>query len=240
MTSEIYNTVISAVTGAVAGGLVNYILEKRKEHREDKKEKEKEKKEIYENRPELEIIGYKNHISRPGHRIDKECDINIFLTKIEKVTVEDDTVTAHYNKDYFDIEDWCCVKYTFKNVGKTDIECINPICLYKKDTMLCDIAIAQEICKFGLLHYTAGYDKKLRVGETLTMKVCYHKDCPVTGMLSALMAMGLEDSNGRCWTQALFAPYDKIYSSEQVKHKEYKELLLVDTAIECFKKPWLW
>ena len=122
MTSELTYTIISAIAGAFAGGIVTLILDKRKERREDKKEKQNEKKKIYEDRPELQIIKYKEYISRPGHKLKKECDINVFMTKMGKVSVEDDIVTAYYNKDYFNEEEWCCVIYDFKNVGKTDVE----------------------------------------------------------------------------------------------------------------------
>ena len=92
MTSELTNTIISAIIGAFAGGIVTLLLDKRKERREDKKEKQKEKKKIYEDRPELQIIEYKEYISRPGHKLKKECDINVFMTKMGKVSDEDDLI----------------------------------------------------------------------------------------------------------------------------------------------------
>lgn len=240
MTSEMIRTIISAITGAIAGGIVTLLLDKRKERREDKKEKQKEKKKIYEDRPELQIVEYKEYISRLGHKLKKECDINVFMTKIEKVSVENDIVTAHYNKEFFSEDEWCCVIYHFKNVGKTDIRCISPICTYKKDTMLCNTSTTQMILEHGLLSYSTMYDRKIRVGESFTMKVCYHKDCIVTGTLSSIMVMGIEDCNGRFWEQPLFAPNNKIYETHRITYKEYKDDFLPDTAIECFKKPWLW
>lgn len=56
MTSELINTIISAMTGAIAGGMVKLFLDKRKERREDKKEKQNENKKLYVDRPELKII----------------------------------------------------------------------------------------------------------------------------------------------------------------------------------------
>lgn len=240
MTSELINTLISAIAGAIAGGIVTLLLDKRKERREDKKEKQNEKKKIYEERPELEIVEYKEYLGRPGHKLKKECDIDVFMTKMEKVSVEDDIVTAHYNKDFFNEEEWCCVIYSFKNVGKTDIRCVSPICTYKKDTLLCSVSSAQMILEHGLLSYSTMYDTKIRAGESFTMRVCYHKDCIVTGMVSSIMVMGIEDCNNRFWEQPLFAPNNKIYETHRITHEEYKDDFLPDTAIECFKKPWLW
>lgn len=75
-------------------------------------------------------------------QIKKECDINLFMTKMGKVSVENDIVTAHYNKDYFNEEEWCCVIYEFKNAGK---QILGALVLYVhiKDTMLCDVSNAK-------------------------------------------------------------------------------------------------
>ena len=240
MTSELINAIISTITGAFAGGIVTLLLDKRKERREDKKEKQREKKKVYEKRPELKIVEYKEYLDRPGYKLKKDCDINLFVTKIEKVSVEDDIVTAHYNEKFFNEEEWCCVIYMFENVGKTDIRCVSPICIYQKGTMLCSVNEAQMILDHGLLNYSDLYDKKIRVGESFTMRVCYHKDCIVSGTISAIMVMSLEDCNNRFWEQSLFAPNDKIYEARRITYKEYKKNYLPDAAIECFKKPWLW
>lgn len=244
MTNELITAIIAALSGAVIGGIVNLLLEIRREHRQDKKEKKKEleknKKESYENRPELEIVDYKNYTNRPGYRIKKQFDINIFLTKIKNVSVEGDLVNIHYNKELFEQDNWCCVIYMFKNIGKTDIRCINPICTYQKDTILCNVDSAEMIAEYGMLSYSSYYDKKVRVGEEVTMKVCYHKDCIVTGNFSAIMDMGFEDSKGRHWLQPLFAPHDKIYDAYGVSCKAYEDNLRADSAYECFVKPWLW
>ena len=236
MTNELMNAIVSAITGAVAGGMVNLLLDKRKENLEYIKEKKK----IYEDRPELQIIEYKEYIKCSAYKFKKECDINLFMTKMGKVSVENDIVTAHYNNDYFNEEEWCCVIYEFKNAGKTDIRCVSPVCTYKKDTMLCDVSNAKMILEYGWLSYSTMFDRKIRVGESFTTKICYLKDCIVSGLMSSIMFMCLEDCNNRFWNQPLFAPNNKIYDSYEIPYKEYKDEYLPDSAIECFKKPWLW
>ena len=129
---------------------------------------------------------------------------------------------------------------TFRNAGKTDIRCVSPVCTYKKDTMLCDVSNAKMILEYGWLSYSTMFDRKIRVGESFTTKICYHKDCIVSGMMSSIMFMCLEDCNNRFWNQPLFAPNNKIYDSYEITYKEYKDEYLPDSAIECFKKPWLW
>jgi len=106
--------------------------------------------------------------------------------------------------------------------------------------MLCNAAHAQMILEHGLLSYSTMYDRKIPAGESFTMRICYHKDCIATGRISAIMVMGIEDCNNRFWEQPLFAPSDKIYETHRITRKEYKDDLFTDTAIECFKNPWLW
>lgn len=233
------NEIISIIISAITSGTVTLLLDKRKERREDKKVKQNENERIYEERPELQITEYKEYIECPGYELE-ECDINVFMTKIENVTIDDDMVIAHYDKEFFNKEDWCCVIYEFKNVGKTDIRCVRPICTYKKDTILCDVSSAQMILEHGVLNYSTMYDGKIRVGESFTMRVCYHKECIVSGMLSSILVMGIEDCNNRCWEQPLFAPNNKIYDTYPTTYEKYRDDLLPYVAIECFKKPWLW
>lgn len=240
MPNEMMSAIIAAITGAVAGGIVNFLLQIRIERREDKKELQKENQKIYEERPELQIVEYREYIDNPGQGFEKECDINVFVTKIEDVSVEANEVTAYYNKKFFTEEEWCCVTYDFKNVGKTDIRCISPACTYKKDTMLCDVSSARLILENRILNYSTMYDRKIRVGESFTMRVSYHKDCIVRGLFSSILVMAIEDSNGRFWEQPLFAPYNKLYDTVQTTHEKYRDDLLPDVAIECFKEPWLW
>ncbi|RGZ91571.1 hypothetical protein DW963_05320 [Eubacterium sp. AM46-8] len=106
--------------------------------------------------------------------------------------------------------------------------------------MLCDVSNAKMILEYGWLSYSTMFDRKIRVGESFTTKICYHKDCIVSGMMSSIMFMCLEDCNNRFWNQPLFAPNNKIYDSYEITYKEYKDEYLPDSAIECFKKPWLW
>lgn len=127
----------------------------------------------------------------------------------------------------------------FKNVGRTDIRCVSPICTYQKDMMLCDVSSAQFILKHGILNYSTMYDRKIRVGESFTMKVCFHKEYMVTGMMSAIMVMVLEDSNGKFWEQPLFVPSDKIYETYQITREEYRNYLTTEKAKECFREHWL-
>ncbi|MPN20389.1 hypothetical protein SDC9_167768 [bioreactor metagenome] len=59
-------------------------------------------------------------------------------------------------------------------------------------------------------------------------------------MVSSIMELGLQDSNGSYWCQPFFAPYDKVYDSYRLNSKDYHARLNIDDAVKCFEKPWLW
>ena len=62
---------------------------------------------------------YEDYISRTGYGIKQKCDIELFVARIETVTISSDmkngTVYAHYREQDFNKKDWCCVIYTLKN-----------------------------------------------------------------------------------------------------------------------------
>ncbi len=244
MNDELITALISAVVGALSGGLVSLLLEKRKEKREDKKENLKAKKEAYENRPEFAVADYKDYTSRVGYGIKQTCDIEVLVIPIENVTITDNNkngiVNAYYNEEYLNQNDWCCVIYTFKNVGKTDVSSFSVICNYQRDTCILPCGRAEFWVKNNMLNYSEIYDQKIRVGETISVKLCYHKDDIITGSTLAIMSIGMEDDNGRYWLQPLFAPNNKLYDSFAVTRSNYMSEIKTDVAEECFKKPWLW
>jgi len=244
MKNEIIIALISGVVGGAITLLTSLIIEFYKQKRNDKLEARKERKTVFENRPEMSIVDYKDYISRTGYGIKQKCDIELFVARIENVTItgdkNNDIVNAHYREEDFDKKDWCCVIYTFKNAGKTDISSMDIICNFKKDTCIFDFENVKKLASHNLLNYWYCHDKKIRVGETVTVKLCYHKERVLTGPISAIMSISMQDDNGRYWTQPLFAPLDKLYDSRQFSYKEYREEIRTDIAEECFKKPWLW
>lgn len=222
---------------------------KRKERREDALAAKSEQEEIFRNRPEFDIIEYKNYLSRPGYGIKKKCDIEVFVAHIDHVEVEaigkklgakTGNVFAHFHPDDLNTKDWCCVIYVLKNEGKTDISTTNLICHYQKDTCLFPAEYADCYMKENILSYSIWHDRKIRSGRTVTLKLCYHKDRIMTGAISANMSIGMQDDNGNCWEQPLFAPEDKVYNSAQVTLEQYRKDMSADSAIECFLNPASW
>lgn len=244
MGNEILIAVIGAAIGSFITFIFSFLLDKRKEKREDRLEARKERIAIFQNRPEMAVVDYKDYISRTGYGIKQTCDIDLFVAHIDNVTTtgnkKNDVVYAHYRDEDFESKDWCCVIYTLKNAGKTDISSLDIICNFKRDTCIFESENAKKWAADNLLNYWYCYDKKVRVGETVTIKFCYHKDHVITGPISAIMSIVMQDDNGRYWTQPLFAPLEKLYDSRQISYKEYRDDISTEIAEECFKRPYLW
>ena len=236
---EIIIPIITAIVGGLIGGIFTLIVAKRKENREESLRLQKERKEIFDNRPEYKIVDYKEYLNRPGYGIKQQCDIDIFITPIKDIKING-RVDAIYDENSFNKKEWCCVIYELENVGKTDITVTYVICSHKRTKVLFGSSVANKFLEAKCLNYSESCDDKIRVGEKITLKICYHKDCIIASMFDAIVSIGIKDINGRCWEQPLFVPYNKIYDSYLIPYKQFRANILTEDAEECFKQPWLW
>ncbi len=244
MTNEIILAVISAVIGAIITLCTTLILERRKEKREDALQAKKLQSEAFQNRPEMQVIDFKDYISRTGYGVKQKADIELLVLPIQNVTIEGEkkraVVNAHYDETLLNADEWCCVIYTLRNTGKTDISNVDIVWNHQRSACLFPIHSARQYTEGQLLNYSYCYDKKTRVNESITLKVCYHKESIVGGTFSAAMSIGMIDDNGLHWTQPLFAPENKVYDSRLILPKEYMDRIRTDLAEKCFKDPLLW
>lgn len=236
------NEILVAIPSAIIGGFITLIFERRKERRQDKKELEAKKEELHRNRPELSIIEMKDYFSRPGVCITSQpCDLEAFIAPFKKVEIADGDVSAIYDESYLDKKSWACRIYVIKNVGKSAIYSLSLISNYKKDTCIFEVeALDKLTIEDGYINYYVSLDKRIAPDETFTLKLCYPKDKVVSGFMSAIFSFGLCDDNEHYWEQPFFAPGDKLYVSQMISYREYRDQILPDSAIECFKKPYLW
>lgn len=234
--------IIIAVISALAGGFITYLFDRLKERKKDKRDAIAKLDEERKNRPEFLITEMKDSFNRPGTCIDSQpCDTEIFVAGIKNVYVENDIVYPEFDEAILDKKSWVCRQFTLKNVGKTVIYEVHIISNYIKDTCIFDIkSISDDIIKNGWLNYSELLDRRIAPDESFTLKICYHKDKIITGFISAIFEIGIRDDNGKCWVQPFFAPENKLYESRKIPYKEYRDYILPDKAIECFKKPYLW
>ncbi|ENY69740.1 hypothetical protein PIGBHMHK_00261 [Mycoplasmopsis arginini] len=57
---------------------------------------------------------------------------------------------------------------------------------------------------------------------------------------TTILTVWLNDVNRRFWSQLLASPSSQIEISHYRKYSEFREDINIDTAIECFKNPYLW
>lgn len=231
LNDELTTAIIAAVVGAISGGIVNFLLELRRDRRNDKKEKIKEKQNVYKNRPELDIVKYEAHQFVENIKDVPSCDIEIFVAVADHFEYGKNA-SAVYNKNNLDRSEWCCFTYVFKNMGLTDINSMNVLMADKRHICLFGTQEIDYLLSQGAINYSICYDKKLRVGETVSLKLLYNKNHIPIGAFSALMLLGLRDDNGRIWEQPFFAPNDKVYESHEISHKEYSQMLRSDDVYD--------
>ena len=210
---------IGGIIAAVITGLFTLLIAIRKERKKDLKERQREREKRFKNRPEFAVVNYKNYLSHVGYGIKQKCDIELFVAHMEEL--DKDNYVGKFRAKDLNPSEWCCVIYTLKNLGKTDVVALSLITTCKKDTCIFPCAYVKELASRGMPSYLEFYDKKIRVGETVTIKLCYHKDRIVTGHISATMFIALEDCNKNYWYQPFFSPKNKLYDSYEVDGEEY-------------------
>ena len=231
MQSEITTAIIAAVVGAVSGGIVNFILELYKNKRNDKKETQNKKEEIHKTRPELDIIDFEDHIYSENISQIPTCDIEVFVAMAEYLKRGKDAC-AVYNQEDLARDNWHVFTYKFKNMGGTDINSINLIMSNKNKACLFEPKSLDYMVKEGVINYSVCYDKKIRVGETVSLKLIYNgKRIPISP-LSATMVLVLHDDNGRLWEQPFFAPDEKVYESYSILYKDFRSMIEVDDVYD--------
>lgn len=237
-----YNEITIAVISALIGGFATYIFDRKKEGREEKKAMLAKIEEQRKNRPEFLITSMKDSFNRPGTCIDSHaCDMEVFVANIKEVNVEEGIVFVEYDESILDKKSWVSRQYTLQNVGKTVVYEVAIISHYKRNTCIFNAkTINERFINDGILNYFELLDKRIAPGESFTLKLCYSKDKVITGFLTAIFEIGMRDDNGIYWVQPFFAPEDKLYESRKITYQEYREAILPDNAIECFRKPYLW
>lgn len=235
---DIILIVVSAISGCVATIIAAIITDKRKERKENNKESKLAQEKLLDTRPEFDVVEYKDYISRVAYGIKQKCDIDLFVARIENITIQGDKkhtiVIPHYREEDFNPSDWCCAIYTLENKGKTDISLLHIICNFKENTCIFPSSVAKKWADENDLNYSYCYDKKIRAGGKITVKFCYHKERIITGLFSAVISIGMEDYRGNCWTQPLFAPSDEINDSLLISRKDYLREIHSDSIVKNF------
>ena len=137
------NSFLTTIIGIIVGWILNFIstmyFDKKNERRRKKKLERIEKQKRFENKPELQI---------DKNNSDNNINMEIFIG----------TFKVEYNK-----ENHCYKDIVIKNIGKSDIECLDIVSTNKKGLILCDYNSLNNLVDNELICYDYCYDKKIRV-----------------------------------------------------------------------------
>ena len=238
--------IIASVLGGLVGGLFTFlgvwmtIHHENKKTRQEELKRQKEKEEqLFENRPRLEIMGYKK-LSK--YSAAKKADISLLLCSIKDYKNESRAM-FYYDPEVVEPEKWVSVEYALKNIGNTEISHMYFSTNLPKNTSLFGIDNEEnEMCyENNLLNYSVILDKSVKPKESIKLRVCYiDEEIILSNIGSAPITIWLIDEKNNWWSQPLFAPDNKIYNSSRSSHKEWKDYTDEAKAIECFENPMLW
>lgn len=238
--------IIASVLGGLVGGLFTFlgvwmtIHHENKKTRQEELKRQKEKEEqLFENRPRLEIMGYKK-LSK--YSAAKKADISLLLCSIKEYKNEGRAM-FFYDESVITPENWVCVEYTLRNTGHTEIDHIYFSTNLPKNTALFNVLNEENVmCHDNhFLNYSVIFEKTIKPQQTVSIKVCYISDkIVVSNIGGAPITIWMIDENKNWWSQPLFAPDNKIYNSSRSSHKEWKDYTDEAKAIECFENPMLW
>ncbi len=238
--------IIASVLGGLVGGLFTFlgvwmtIHHENKKTRQEELKRQKEKEEqLFENRPRLEIMGYKK-LSK--YSAAKKADISLLLCSIKDYKNESRAM-FYYDPEVVEPEKWVSVEYALKNIGNTEISHMYFSTNLPKNTSLFGIDNEEnEMCyENNLLNYSVILDKSVKPKESIKLKICYIDEKIILSNIgSATITIWMVDEKNNWWSQPLFAPENKIYNSKRSSHKEWKDYTDESKAIECFKNPMLW
>lgn len=238
--------IIASVLGGLVGGLFTYLGVKATiKHENDKVLKEelkrqKEKEELtFENRPRLEIMGYKKLGKYSSQR---RTDASVLLCGIEDYKNEGQPM-FYYDESTVKSENWVCVEYTLRNTGHTEIDHIYFSTNLVRNTALFNVLDEENVMYYenNLLNYSVILEKTIKPQQTVSLRVSYiNEKVIVSNIRSAPITIWMIDEKGNWWSQPLFAPDNKIYNSTKTSNKEWKSCTDIGTAIKCFENPMLW
>ena len=231
---------LGSILGGLIGGLFTFFGVKLTLKHEKEKEVKEELKDLNETKPRLEIIKYLNfEETKDNLDINNDCNIlALHIDKFEKV----DRARFYYNKEALDNNKLIFVEYEFKNTGFTEIE---EVCItgnLPKNMTVVEFERKDFYINENLLNYAVWCNKRyIKHGQTLKVRVYFINNHIIHSNLgNPILTVWLKDINGKYWSQSLDCPNDNIEISKYQNHKNFKNCIDTEIAIQCFINPCLW
>lgn len=169
-----------------------------------------------------------------------DVDIEIFLGTFNVVYNENRDYDIVYSDNICDKKNHEFKDVVIKNIGKSDIDCLYIVTTNKRCTILTSYDFLDTLVANKSVWYSCCYDKKIRIGEVIKIRICFEKGHQPYNLFSSTLAFLFEDSNHNLWEQPFFYEKDNIYSPYAISYGDYRRSITADDAYDCFEHPWMW
>ena len=227
------NAIIASLITLSITLITQIIFRKSDRKYDEKKEIKKEKKQQFLNKAEL-------HIEDIKWNSKEKTDICLFMTDFKVSLTDDKDVVFNYNNAALNKDEYKHLRFYFKNIGNADINQLDICVTNQKDTMLCDIESVKTIIENRVVNYSYCYDRKILKNDIISIDIAYLENSKTCNIFSSELVLLFKDSYGNLYEQLFFIQRSNLYEPHIISDKEYRLYTLPNTALECFKNPWLW
>lgn len=228
------NAIVASLITLFLSTLIQVIFRKSDRKYNEKQENKKNRRKEFENKAELIIDNNMEDDGTIPH-------IHLFMTDFNAKVVKSKTdVEFHYSKDVLNKKKYSHIKFYLKNIGNADINQLDICATAQKNTMLCQIDEIKFLVENKLVNYSYLFDRKIMKEKAIMIDIAYLPDSKICNTFSSELALIFRDSYGNLYEQPFFLQQENMYEPRSITHKEYNIYTKTDTAIECFKNPWMW
>ena len=227
------NAIIASLISIAVSTIISILMKKSDRRYDEKRERIKERKQEFLNKAEL-------HIEDKKWDSKEKPDICLFMTDFKASVTKEKDVEFHYSKDVLKKDKYKHLKFYIKNIGNADINQLDICVTNQKNTMLCEIDYIKNIVDSKFVCYSYCYDRKILKNDVILIDIAYLEDSKICNTFSSELVLLFRDSYGNLYEQPFFIQQRNLYEPYKISNEGYRTYTLPDTAIECFKNPWMW
>lgn len=227
------NAIVASLITLTITTITQIVFRKSDRKYSEKQDNKKERKEQFLNKAEM-------HIEDKQWDSKETPDIFLFMTDFKAVVNTDKEVEFHYSNNVLKKNKYKHLRFYMKNIGKADINQLDICVTAQKNTMLCDIDSVKTFVDNKFVNYSYCYDRKILKNDIILIDIAYLDDSKICNTFSSELVLLFKDSYGNLYEQPFFIQKGNLYEPHIISNKEYRIYTLPDTALECFKNPWMW
>ena len=228
------NAIVASLITFVLSTLIQVIFRRSDRKYNEKQENKRNRRKEFENKAEFIID---NNMEDDG----TIPYIHLFMTDFNAKVINNKTdVEFHYSKDVLNKKKYSHLKFYLKNIGNADINQLDICATAQKNTMLCQVDDIKFFIENKLVNYSYLFDRKIMKEKAVMIDIAYLPDSKICNTFSSELVLIFRDSYGNLYEQPFFLQQKNLYEPRSITHKEYNIYTKTDTAIECFKNPWMW